>query len=129
MIPRVTPVGSHMKGSYMIYKIENMNAFCKSLGKNVAKEAGFSKKELRKYIKVANIKNMVKYYATVGDDGSFTIDDRRTAAVCDEVLGWLVGVELASAAADGILDCYWDDKTESMVFSHIEEKEQNDDLA
>jgi len=107
----------------MRYKIKNINAFCKSLGKNVAKEAGFTKKQLKKYIKVSNIKNMVKYYATVDSDGTFSIDDRRTAAICDEVLGWLVGVELASAAADGHLDCYWDDETESMVFSHVDKEE------
>ena len=34
----------------------------------------------------------------------------------DEILDWLIGVELAKMAADDKLECYWDDEANEMVF-------------
>ena len=100
----------------MVYEIRNMNAFCKSIGKTVAREAGFSQKQLKKSIKVSNIKQMVRGYATESLDGTFHIDDQRTSQVCDEVLDWLIGVDLAEQAGNDDLDCYWDSDQDCMVF-------------
>ena len=47
----------------MIYEIRNLSAFSRSIGKQVAREGGFTIKELKEYISVTNIKNIVKKYA------------------------------------------------------------------
>lgn len=107
----------------MIYEINNINKFAKSLGKIVAKDIGFSQEELKKYIKVSNIKNLILQYCNGRRRGKLTIDENNTSRVCQEIFSWLIGADLARMAAEDILDCYWDDKQNQMVFKY---KEQQD---
>ena len=100
----------------MIYEIKSLNGFAKSLGKQVAREGGFSVKELRGYITVSNIKNMIKQHASK-QRGKLYIDEDRTHQVCEEIFDWLTGVNLAKLAAQDYLECYWDDKQNTMVFN------------
>ena len=44
-----------------------MNALAKVLGKTVAKDSDFTFKQLRSYISVGNIKNIIKDYAEVSE--------------------------------------------------------------
>jgi hypothetical protein len=108
----------------MIYEICNINKFAKSLGKIVAKDIGFSTKELKSYIKVSNIKNIIIQHSNGMSNGKLTIDEKNTKRVYNEILNWLVGSELAKLASENVLDCYWDDKKNTMMFSYS--KEQND---
>ena len=43
-----------------MYEIENLNQFAKMIGLEVAKDAGFKKSDLKKYISVKNIKGIVQ---------------------------------------------------------------------
>jgi hypothetical protein len=99
----------------MIYEITSLNGFAKSLGKQVARDGGFSSKELKSYINVKNIKNIITQYASK-KRGKFYIDEERTHKVCEEIFDWLTGVNLAKLAAQDYLECYWDDKNNTMVF-------------
>ena len=99
----------------MIYEIKSLNSFSKSLGKQVAKQSGFSKNELINYITVKNIKQMVRLHASK-QKGKMYIDEKRTLKICGEIFDWLVGVDLAKLAAQDKLECYWDDKKNTMVF-------------
>jgi len=98
-----------------MYEIKSLNQFAKSIGKEVAKDGGFSFKELKEYINVVNIKNIVKKHARVKNH-KFYINENETHQVCEEIFDWLTGVSLAKLAADDFLDCWWDDKQDCMVF-------------
>ena len=110
----------------MIYEIKNLNGMAKGLGKEVAKDNGFSKKELHSFIKVSNIRSIIQQYAQ-SKRGKFYIDDNDISKAYEEVHHWLVGVDLAKRAADDTIDCYWDDERDCMVFK--DKKGKKDDLA
>jgi len=99
----------------MIYEIKSLNGFSKSLGRQVALEGGFSPKELKQYISVNNIKQMVKAHAKK-KSGKLYIDEKQTHKICEEIFDWLTGVNLAKLAAEDYLECYWDNKENTMVF-------------
>lgn len=105
-----------------MYQIKHINKFAKSLGKMVAKDSGFSQKELQSYINVINIKNLIKEHCVTDKQGNLFIDEDQTSEVCNEIFGWLIGVDLAKLAAEDELDCYWDDKSNEMVFKKKERK-------
>jgi hypothetical protein len=102
----------------MIYEVKNLNHFAKNLGKMVAKDAGFTQKQLKKYIKVANIKHIIYQHCNGRKHGNLLIDEENTSIVCSEIFNWLLGVDLAAMAANDILDCYWDDNLNEMVFKY-----------
>jgi len=99
----------------MYHEIKSLNKFAKSLGKEVAKDGGFSLQELKQYISVGNIKNMVKTHAMRRYD-KFYINEDQTDQICEEIFDWLTGVSLAKLAAEDYLDCWWDQKQDCMVF-------------
>lgn len=105
-----------------MYEIKHLNKFAKSLGKMVAKDMGFSHKELKSYITVSNIKNLIKQHCHVNKRGQLLIDEDQASIVCNEIFDWLLGVDLAKLAAEDELDCYWDDKINQMVFKYKEKK-------
>lgn len=105
-----------------MYEIKNITKFAKSLGKMVAKDIGFSIKELKSYIRVANIRNLIKQHCYIDKDGQLLIDEDQTSQVCSEIFDWLIGVDLAKLAAEDELECYWDDKINKMVFKYKEKK-------
>lgn len=100
----------------MIYEITHLNAFAKSLGVNVAKDSGFSIKELKRYIKVSNIKNIIKQYAKKNKYGNLVINDEAAQNICSDIFDWLIGANLAELAAEDVIDCYWDDEQNCMMF-------------
>ncbi len=104
------------------YRFKNINKFSKNIAKLVARQGGYSYKELKSFINVGNVINIVKEYAHVEDD-SFTLTVDETNMICEEIFDWLVGVELAKLAADDVVDCYWDDKDEQMIFKRKIENE------
>lgn len=105
-----------------MYEIKNINKFAKSLGNMVAKDMGFSKKELHSYIRVSNIKSLIKQHCSIDKQGQLLIDEDQTSEVCNQIFDWLIGVDLAKLAADDELDCYWDDKSNEMVFKAKDKK-------
>lgn len=99
----------------MIYEIRNLSAFSRSIGKQVAREGGFTVRELKTYISVKNIKNIVRKYANYKNE-AFYIDEERTHLVCEEIFDWLTGVNLAKLASEDYLDCWWDSEKNTMIF-------------
>lgn len=100
----------------MIYKIKSMNNFAKILGKTVAKDSQFTYNELKSYISVKNIKNIISKYTT-DENGHCYITNNGIADSMSEIFDWLIGRELASLAAKDKIDCYWDDKSNEMIFN------------
>ena len=99
-----------------MYEIQDINKISKNIAKAVAKYAGFSYKELRSYIKVANVKQIVEKYSSFNQRGNLCIDEEEAQAACEEIFDWLVGVDLAKLASNGDLDCYWDNEQNCMIF-------------
>lgn len=110
----------------MIYEIKSLNGMAKGLGKQVAKDNGFSKKELHSYINVSNIVGIIKQYCRTKGK-KFYIDDGDIEKAYAEVHQWLVGVDLARLAANDTIDCYWDNEKDCMKFKG--KKENKNDLA
>lgn len=104
----------------MKYKIKNIDKFAKYIGRLVAKQSGFTSKEFKSYINISNIKNIIYNHAEKIDDGSIALNEKTTNIIYSEIFDWLVGVDLAKLAADDILDCYWDNKRNCMIFKNKE---------
>tara|TARA_B100000902_G_C27254687_1_gene887179 strand:- start:365 stop:703 length:339 start_codon:yes stop_codon:yes gene_type:complete len=100
-----------------MYEIKNLNKFAKRIGLEVAKDAGFKKKQLTEWISVKSIKEIIKENASrkLGSD-SLYVSRRQAENICEDIFGWLAGMNLAKLAADDILDCWWDDEKDCMVF-------------
>ena len=110
----------------MWYAIKNLNTFSKALGKSIAHEAGFTNKELKKYIKVSNIKGIIKEYAKVGEDGCLEVNESGLDKISCDIFDWLAGVDLAKLTAEGVYDCWWNDKDGVMMFSHAKKNKDKD---
>tara|TARA_B100001778_G_scaffold302117_1_gene278568 strand:- start:2418 stop:2810 length:393 start_codon:yes stop_codon:yes gene_type:complete len=100
----------------IVYVIQDINKFSKNIAKQVAKYAGFSYKELKSYIKVGNVKQIIQNHSSFNQHGNMCINEEDAEAACEEIFDWLVGVDLAKLASNGDLDCYWDDEDNCMIF-------------
>jgi len=108
-----------------MYKIKSMKGFSAEIGKFVAKNAGYTKKEFQSFIKHSNLINIVKTYVQKRN-GSLFIDEESASKICDEIFDWLVGVEMSKLAAEDIIDCYWDNNKNQMVFMPKIENENSE---
>tara|TARA_R100000278_G_scaffold53223_2_gene44645 strand:+ start:684 stop:1007 length:324 start_codon:yes stop_codon:yes gene_type:complete len=104
------------------HKFKDIRKFSLKIGKFVARSAGYTIKELRSFINVSNVEGIVRNHATMEED-YFTLSEKQAENICDEILDWLVGVEIAKMAAEDKLDCYWDDEINEMVFKGKVENE------
>jgi len=99
-----------------MYKIKSINALAKTLGKTVAKDSDFTFKQLKEYISVGNIKNMISQHTKKDECGYEVISNESINCIMTEIFDWLVSRELASLAAEDKVDCFWDDEKNQMVF-------------
>lgn len=101
----------------MMYKVNNLNGFAKRIGKLVAREIDISVKELKEYISVKSIKDIIlEHSMKMESDDSVYMDEERTQAACEDIADWLSGVEHAKLAAEDLIECYWDNKLNTMLF-------------
>lgn len=101
-----------------MYKICKINKFAKNLGIIVAQDIGFSTKKLKSYIKVSNIKNIIMKHSNGISNGKFIIDEKNAKKAYNEIFDWLIGCDLATLASQNVLECYWDDDKNTMVFNY-----------
>jgi hypothetical protein len=105
------------------FQIKNLTAFAKSVGKEVAKDGGFTITELKEYITVTNIKSIIKQRARYSEEeNTYLINTQEAHLVCEDVFDWMNGVSLAKLAADGFLECWWDEELDSMDFEEADIK-------
>lgn len=97
------------------YYITEPTKFAKHIGKLVAGESGFSMKEVKKLISVRQIKNYIKEVGT-RDGKSYTISHEELDEVCLRIHEHIIGYDLTKAASEGMLEMYWDDKANTMMF-------------
>ena len=99
------------------YKVKNITRLAKVLGKSIAKDADFTLEELKEYISVQNIKFMIKQKAHRDADGDLALSNDDLFVISNEIYDWLIGCDMCKLAAEGKLECYWDDDLNEMVFT------------
>jgi hypothetical protein len=105
------------------FKITEPSNFAKYLGKTVAKESGFEMSEMKKLISVRQIKNYIKEVGQrEGKTYSLNVDE--IDEVCLRIHEHIIGYGLTKAGAEGMLDMYWDDEQNTMMFSVLPGKIQ-----
>lgn len=105
-------------------QFDDLKNFSKRIAMFVAKQAGYSKKELKNFIRLQNVQKIVKSHSKRTFDGKYEVDEEEANLICEEIFDWLVGVEIAKLAADDIIQCYWDDEKNKMEFIIPKEKEE-----
>jgi len=112
--------GGDEQSNSQFWKITKPNALAKYIGKLVAKESGFSPRDMKQLISVKQIKGYMEEVAEKDDEGSMMVNQQYMQDICDLVHAHLVGFDLTKAAAEGMLECYWDDKENTMMFKAID---------
>jgi hypothetical protein len=99
-----------------LHRIKNLKKLAKHLAKSVAEDCGLTIDDLKEYMTVKNAINIVKENAKKDKNGELLINTKILEKICLEMSGWLLGVNLAKLASQDVLDCYWDNKKNCMVF-------------
>ncbi len=99
-----------------LHKIKDIKKLAKHLAKNVATDCGFTIDELKEYMTVKNAIEIVKQHSKINKNGEYLINTKILEDICLDISSWLLGVNLAKLAGEDILDCFWDNKKNCMVF-------------
>lgn len=99
------------------FKIKDLTRFAKKIGKSVALECGFTIQDLKNYITVSNIKQIVLHHCIVDDQKQILINEDILQIISSEIFEWLIGTDLAKLASEDVIDCYWSDKDDCMMFA------------
>jgi|TARA_B100001559_G_scaffold225393_1_gene189367 hypothetical protein len=102
-----------------MFEITQLGPMAKKLGKAIAKDGNFTVEELKEYIKVSNIKQIIKEFSMIRD-GKLYIDEDGMEQAAEQVYNWLIGVDLAKLAGEDLVDCYWDSEQNCMTFENKE---------
>lgn len=95
-----------------------MNRLAKILGKTVAKDADYSHSDLKRYISVGNIKNIIQKHIRKDKSGRTVISSNGISDSMGEIFDWLTSREIASLAAQDKIDCFWDSEKNQMMFQN-----------
>lgn len=98
------------------YYITEPTKFAKHLGRSVAREGGFEMRHVKKLITVRQIKNYIKEVGRK-DGKSYSISTEELDEIFIRIHEHIVGYDLTKAAASGMLEMYWDDKLNNMMFT------------
>lgn len=104
-------------GKDPLHRVKHLKKMAKFMAKNVALDCGFSINELKQYMTVRNAVNIIRENAKKDDDGNLLVNEKIIEKIHFEISSWLIGVNLAKMAAQDLLECFWDDKKNCMVFS------------
>jgi hypothetical protein len=116
-----------------IYSISDLNRYAESIRKNAALSfTEFYDENLDDFISIVQTTNLIKSNCIGEDeDGNLLIDEDSYNRTFEEVTMWLYNVGLAKLAAEGRVECAWDDKLNEMVFwissSELTLKTQDDE--
>lgn len=106
-------------------KIKDIKRASKHLGRDAAKQRGIPLSELKNYITPKEVQSIIKQYAYRNDSGDYLINHKLLLKIYDEIDGWILGIELSKMASNDMLDTYWDDYSNCMVFKFKEEDNKN----
>lgn len=108
------------------FKIKDLTKFAKKIGKTVAIDSGFTIKDLKNYINVSNIKQIILQHCIVDKRRQILVNEAILQNICSDIFEWLIGTDLAKMASEDIIDCYWSDEDDCIIFeSKIKKKGKN----
>lgn len=106
------------------YEIVQINQFSKSLGLSIAKQSMIPVKEFKRCISPKQIKGIIHQYCDdYSPEGNPLLTEEQLDDICEDILSWITGFELAKMASDGKLECYWSDDKDQFIFSRNEIKD------
>ncbi len=98
------------------YYITEPTKFAKHLGRTVAREGGYEMREVKTLITVRQIKEYIKEVGQK-DGKSYSISHEELDEIFIKIHEHIVGYDLTKAAASGMLEMYWDDTKNNMMFT------------
>ena len=99
------------------YEFTNEKVFCENIIRLVSVECRLPLSQIKKSIRLNNVKKMVRQYAQKLNDNSFSLTADNACDICDDIASWVANVSLAKQCAKDKLDCYWDNELNMMVFT------------
>lgn len=103
-----------------LVKIKNMAKAAKHLGRDAARNRGIPLSEFKKYITPKEVRSIIEQYAVRDDNGDYMLNHKLLMKICEEIDSWILGIELSKMASTDMLDTYWDDDKNCMVFKFKE---------
>lgn len=110
------------------YSIIEMSGFVNAIADSVAREMEISNpKEVFDFISIEQIKGIIEE-SKIGDDNNDhpIINADIFIKIVSEVMGRVQNGALARLAADGFLECAWDEELNDMIFWLADDKKPND---
>lgn len=104
------------------FRIKDLTKFAKKIGKTVALDSGFTIEDLKSYIKVSNIKQIILQHCVVDEQRQILINEEILKTICSDIFEWLMGTDLAKMASEDIIDCYWSDENNCIMFESKKKK-------
>jgi histone H3/H4 len=98
------------------YQFTNEKMFCENMIRLVSAECQLPLSQIKKSIRLANVRKMVRKYSKKVGDSCFSLTADDACEICDDVASWVANVTLARQCAKDKLDCYWDNELNMMVF-------------
>lgn len=113
-----------------IYAITDIDGYVSEMRLAVAKSIAQNgeKENLDEYISLAQMKSLVNDWCVGYDDQDRPIlDEDANQNIFQDMRTWITNVGLAKLAAEGSVECAWDNETNDMIFWVNDPKVQNDD--
>ena len=110
------------------YSITDLVGYAQSVRNAVASDLKADYTEnLDDFITIEQVIGLVRDYSIGFDENdNFLINEEINGQICDDIQKWIFNAGLAKLAANGFIECAWDDEINEMIFWASEEKNKND---
>lgn len=100
-----------------IYAITNLDGYAREMRDAAARSFSDDCSDVDSYISINQMINLVKSECIGFDDHNRPLLDEHTnEKIYESTVTWMNNINLAKLAADGYVECAWDDKKNEMVF-------------
>lgn len=108
-----------------VYAIIDLDGYANEMRIAAAKSiAPDGQDNLDDYITISQIKSLVNAWCVGYDDQERPVlDEESNQHIFEDTTVWMTNVGLAKLAAEGFLECAWDDESNEMIFWASQESE------
>lgn len=113
------------------YSITDLIGYCHSVRDAAASDLKKDYTEnLDDFVTINQVKSIIKDHSVgTDDDDNFLINEEIHNEIYDSIQVRIFNVGLAKLAANGFIECAWDDDNNEMIFWASDTKNQNDNPA
>jgi GH24 family phage-related lysozyme (muramidase) len=110
-----------------LYSIVDLDGYASEMRKAAADSLAEKHEEnLDEYISIKQVYNIISKESVATDDsGRYILDKESNEKIFDTIAVWIYNVGLAKLAANDLVECAWDDKSNEMIFWINETKTKN----